>query len=103
MTDVTAGRSAGTPRNADLDPMGRADIQNRQLASADLGPERWDRDPTAGRSAGTFGNAAHDPTAGRSAGTPANAERDPTAGRSAGTPANGQQDPTRSSFHQPRR
>jgi hypothetical protein len=40
MSDPTAGRSAGTPRNAELDPMGRADIENA-LATA----EALSRDP----------------------------------------------------------
>lgn len=87
MTDVTAGRSAGTPRNADVDPMGRADTENRRPASGGLGLERRERDLTAGRSAETT----------------ANTEQDPTAGQSAGTTANAVGDPTRSLFHQPRR
>ena len=33
MTDPTAGRSAGTPLNAELDPMGRADEETRRSAS----------------------------------------------------------------------
>jgi hypothetical protein len=63
--DPTAGRSAGTPRNADLDPMGpagtprnaeldpmgRSDVENARRAFASLNRElTTDRNPTgAGR------------------------------------------------------
>jgi hypothetical protein len=56
MTDPTAGHSAGTPLNAEFDPMGRADAENRRLASNDR------RDPTAARSAGPARNVEQDPT-----------------------------------------
>lgn len=66
MTDPTAGRSAGTKRNAELDPMGQAEDENRRLASADPhAPERAShdpRDPTAGRSAETGRHVEQDPT-----------------------------------------
>lgn len=66
MTDPTAGRSAGTRRNAELDPMGQADDENRRSASED--PRRHEqashdpRDPTSGRSAETRRNVEQDPT-----------------------------------------
>lgn len=65
MTDPTAGRSAGTPLNAELDPMGRADEDNRRSA-----PE----DPRAREQASS---EPHDVTAGRSAATPRNVEQHP--------------------------
>lgn len=66
MTDPTAGRSAGTPLNAELDPMGRSDEEIRRSASeAPPAPEQSSPDPS-------------DPTAGRSAGTAWNVEQDPT-------------------------
>jgi hypothetical protein len=64
MTDPTAGRSAGTPLNAELDPMGRADEQNRRSAEDDPSSAEIERtvDSTAGRSAGTVSNSEQDPT-----------------------------------------
>lgn len=66
MTDPTAGRSAGTPLNAELDPMGRTDKENRRLASEDPRAREQashdPRDPTAGRSAETARNVEQDPT-----------------------------------------
>jgi hypothetical protein len=48
--DPTAGRSAGTPRNAELDPMGRADIENARRAFASLDRELEERrGPTEAR------------------------------------------------------
>lgn len=45
--DPTAGRSAGTPLNAEFDPMGRADIENARRAFASLERELDEqRDPT---------------------------------------------------------
>ncbi len=56
MRDVTAGRSAGSPINDELDPM-RA---GRTGAREDVRPAI--EDVTAGRSAGTAWNMAQDPT-----------------------------------------
>lgn len=65
MTDPTAGRSAGTPLNAEFDPMGRSDEANRRLASDDpRAHERAKPDPSA-------------PTAGRSGETAHNVEQEP--------------------------
>ncbi len=53
MTDVTAGRAAGTALNAELDPTLAGEPQRRDPAITDV---------TAGRAAGTAWNAAKDPT-----------------------------------------
>lgn len=74
MIDPTAGRSAGTPLNAELDPMGRSDEENRRLASG------------APRAGGRATNAPRDPTAGRSAETARNAEQATRVSRRADDP-----------------
>jgi hypothetical protein len=55
MFDVTAGRSAGTPENRELDPTRPAPPVHEPAAPLE--------DVTAGRSAGTAWNTAQDPTA----------------------------------------
>ncbi len=62
--DVTAGRAAGTPLNAELDPMGRAEAERRrrpeepsvQEAEADTA-----RDPITGRSPGSTTSGPPEP------------------------------------------
>jgi hypothetical protein len=52
MIGPIAGRSAGAPLNAELDPMGRSDEENRRLASDDRSSVEIEgpNDPTPGRS-----------------------------------------------------
>lgn len=62
--DVTAGRSADTPRNAELDPTASHEAENptaKDWSEPDQ-PADEPRDVTAGRSAGTAWNVAQDPT-----------------------------------------
>ncbi len=60
--DVTAGRSAGTPRNAELDPMDPRETDDRTVVHGgnDAVHNEPPRDPTAGRAAGTAWNAEKD-------------------------------------------
>jgi hypothetical protein len=65
MADVTAGRSAGTHYNSELDPTRPAHSPGAAHAASPGAPEepvRILQDVTAGRSAGTVWNALKDPT-----------------------------------------
>jgi hypothetical protein len=64
MFDETAGRSAGTPHNEELDPTRPRRRGRLRRFTADVRERARDelRDVTAGRSAGTEWNAAKDPT-----------------------------------------
>jgi hypothetical protein len=64
MFDVTAGRSAGTARNAELDPTRPPSPASGDAVTVPV------RDLTAGRSAGTAWNTAQDPTRRASADDP---------------------------------
>ncbi len=61
--DVTAGRSAGTPLNAELDPMDPRATDDPTVDHRREDAERNEppRDPTAGRAAGTAWNTEKDP------------------------------------------
>ncbi len=84
--DPTAGRSAGTPLNAELDPMGRSDTENRRLSAK----HQHEREPEP------------EPEREGEQADQAGAPTDPTAGRPAGDVRHPEQDPTRFASHRPR-
>lgn len=70
MMDVTAGRSAGTPANAELDPTRPQRPALRRRPGRPIDVDRAIealRDLTAGRSAGSVFNVEQDPTRARPA------------------------------------
>jgi hypothetical protein len=86
MTDLTAGRSAGTPQNPLYDPTrSREDDAppeaRRDPTSASGDPTEVLTDTTAGRSAGTPQNPLYDPTRSRKDDAPPEARRDPTSAK----------------------